>query len=48
MLSKFPEYSGLSYEQASRAAEKLIEHGWYRNFDRLITLREIMLLHSHG
>lgn len=39
----FQEYSGMSYEQASREAQRLIEKdGWYRNFDRLATLRAIM------
>ncbi len=33
----------MSYEQASREAQRLIEKdGWYRNFDRLATLRAIM------
>jgi hypothetical protein len=42
-MSAFPEYSGMSYEQASREAARLIErHGWYQSFDRLAALREIM------
>jgi hypothetical protein len=44
-MPKFYEYSGMSYEQASRAAEKLALSGWYRNFDRLAALREIMQWH---
>lgn len=37
------EYSGMSYEQASREASRLIErNGWYQRFERLAALREIM------
>ena len=43
---KFIEYSGMSYEQASREAERLLALGWYRNFDRLAALREIMRAHG--
>jgi hypothetical protein len=45
LMGKFYEYSGLDYEQASRAAEKLLARGWYRNFERLAALREIMQWH---
>jgi NTP pyrophosphatase (non-canonical NTP hydrolase) len=42
-VSKSPiEYSGMSYEQASREAERLIAKGWYQNFDRLMALYQIM------
>lgn len=42
----FPEYSGMSYEQASREAARLIETpGWFRSFERLTALREIMEHH---
>jgi len=43
----FIEYSGMSYEQASREAERLINKGWFQNFDRLCVLREIMLRHKN-
>lgn len=37
------EYAGMSYEQASRAAERLIKtRGWYNSIDRLRALQEIM------
>lgn len=39
---KYPEYSGMSYEQASREAERLVQDGWYRNFDRLSALHHAM------
>lgn len=39
----FYEYAGMSYEQASREAERLVKLGWFQNFDRLNTLRQIML-----
>ncbi len=43
---KFIEYSGMSYEQASREAMRLIEtRGWFLAWDRLAALREIMLGH---
>ena len=36
----------MSYEQASREAERLIKtRGWFANFDRLVVLREIMARH---
>lgn len=39
------DYRGMSYEQASREADRLIAHGgWYRNFEKLKELREIMEL----
>lgn len=40
---KHYEYAGMSYEQASREAERLVKLGWFQNFDRLETLRQIML-----
>jgi hypothetical protein len=41
---RFPEYAGMSYEQASREAARLIaSHGWFSSFDRLAVLREIMV-----
>lgn len=44
-VHRFDEYRGMSYEQASREAERLIErHGWYQSFDRLTALREIMCI----
>lgn len=40
---KFYEYAGMSYEQASREAERIINRlGWFRAFDRLSALRDIM------
>ena len=41
---KYPEYAGMSYQQASREAERLIASrgGWYLNFDRLTELRGVM------
>ncbi len=36
------EYLGMSYEQASREAERLLRLGWFKSFDRLIELRSIM------
>ena len=39
----FPEYCGMSYEQASREATRLIERaGWFQGFERLCALHEIM------
>jgi hypothetical protein len=41
----FPEYVGMSYEQASREGERLVDrHGWFQSWDRLEVLRIIMLL----
>ena len=40
---KFYEYYGMSYEQASREAERLVQRGWFKNFERLEALRWIML-----
>lgn len=37
------QYQGLSYEGASREAERLIEQGWFKNWDRLVILHEIMV-----
>ena len=43
VAKSYPEYSGMTYEQASREAERLIERdGWYRSFARLVVLRGIM------
>jgi hypothetical protein len=40
---KYYEYAGMSYEQASREAQRLIERfGWYKSFDRLTALKRIM------
>ena len=36
-------YSGVSYEWASREAERLVKLGWFQNFERLAFLRDIML-----
>ncbi len=35
-------FKGMSYEQASREAERLIADGWFKNFDELSALHEIM------
>jgi len=41
----FQEYAGMSYEMASREAEKVINlYGWYQGFDRLAELRRIMMI----
>lgn len=50
MNMKYYEYAGMSYEQASREAERLLGNkgpngGWYKNIDRLIALKQIM---DHG
>ena len=40
---KYIEYSGMSYQQASREAARLIERlGWFLSFDRLTELHAIM------
>jgi len=42
---RFIQYSGMSYEDASREAARLIARdGWFKNWERLVALREIMLL----
>lgn len=42
-MADFPEYRGMSYEQASREAEHVIKTiGWYAGFRRLEALRAIM------
>lgn len=42
-MSDYLEYRGMSYEAASREAERLIKQfGWYHSFDRLAALREAM------
>ena len=39
----FPEYRGMSYEAASREAERLIEQdGWFRSFHQLRGLYALM------
>jgi hypothetical protein len=39
----YREYLGMNYEQASRAADELIKRdGWYKSFDRLAALHDIM------
>lgn len=38
----FLEYAGMSYEQASKEAERLVRLGWFQNFERLTTLHKIM------
>lgn len=44
MSTKYPEYAGMSYEQASRQASLIVErYGWFNNFERLSALREIMI-----
>jgi hypothetical protein len=40
---RFTEYAGMSYEQASREADRLVKRGWFVNFERIVALREIML-----
>jgi hypothetical protein len=46
MTNKYIEYSGMSYEQASREAARQIERlGWFRSFDRLTELHAIMDQH---
>lgn len=40
----FSEYAGFTYEQASREAERLIQtRGWFKSFDLLTALRNIMI-----
>lgn len=39
---KYYEYAGLSYEGASREAQRLVQRGWFLNFERLAVLRDIM------
>jgi hypothetical protein len=46
-MSRYIEYSGMSYEQASREAARLIKaRGWFQEWDRLAVLREIMIRHT--
>jgi hypothetical protein len=40
-MMRYYEYCGMSYETASREAERLSKY-WYKNFDRLRALKEIM------
>lgn len=42
------QYVGMSYEQASREAERVIKSrgGWFANFDRLQILHRIMCEHD--
>jgi hypothetical protein len=43
MTKKYIEYLGMSYEQASREAQRVIQsQGWFRAFDRLTELKQIM------
>lgn len=43
---KYYEYGGMSYEQASREAARLIAfHGWFRSMERLSELHGIMERH---
>jgi hypothetical protein len=43
MTARFIEYSGMSYEQASREANRLVKvFGWFKVFNRLTALKEIM------
>jgi hypothetical protein len=43
---KYSKYAGMSYEQASREAQLIVELlGWYKGFDRLTALKQIM---DHG
>lgn len=43
----YTEYSGMSYEQASREADRLIKtYGWFSAFNRLKELHMIMRLSS--
>lgn len=41
-VTKFPEYSGMNYEQASREADRLIVQGWFKNIERLKALHQIL------
>lgn len=46
-MSSFPEYSGWSYEQASREGTRLVQkavhdNSWFTIVDRLAELRRIM------
>lgn len=46
-MTIFYEYQGMSYEQASRAAERLVQQrGWFQSFERLSELRRIMASHQ--
>ena len=44
-MKRYIEYSGMGYERASREAERLVKLGWFRNFDRLSALKQIMDRH---
>jgi hypothetical protein len=45
----YREYMGMSYEQASREAERLINlHGWFAAWERLAELRTIMQMHMQN
>lgn len=39
---KYHEYHGMSYEQASREAERLIKLNWFQHWDRLKALHQIV------
>lgn len=46
-LARYPEYAGMSYEQASREADRVLEReGWFGGFLRLESLRALM--HQHA
>lgn len=45
-MHDFTEYRGMSYEQASKESERLVnKDGWFRSFQKLAVLREIMVFH---
>lgn len=47
-MMKYPEYSGMTYQQASREAKRLIDAGgWVLAWPRLEELRRIMM-HERG
>ena len=40
---RFIEYAGMSYEQASREAARLIQmEGWFKSWEKLVVLYAIM------
>lgn len=46
-MKTFPEYTGFSYEAASREGQRLIQHAnraqhWFDIVDRLVALKQIM------
>lgn len=42
MQQLYPEYAGMTYEQASREADRLIIQGWFKNIERLKVLHKIL------